>query len=61
MDRTVTLTPDQHIFIVAMLNAKLEEILSDLNAGSLSDASADVLNDAYDRLAAILVALEPTE
>jgi hypothetical protein len=59
MQHKITLSTDQVALIRGTLQAKLDDILGDLNQGNLSDYSADLLNTAHDDLAAVLLALEP--
>ena len=55
---TITLSADQIALLQSIVSAHLEEVSGDLNAGGLSDYSADVLNDRHDLLAATLLDLQ---
>ena len=56
--QTITLSADQIALLQSIVSAHLEEVSGDLNAGGLSDYSADVLNDRHDLLAATLLDLQ---
>lgn len=59
--QTITLSADQIALLQSIVSAHLEEVSGDLNAGGLSDYSADVLNDRHDLLSATLLDLQTIE
>ena len=43
--KTYALTPKHVACLAKLLNGAIEQVSGDLNAGNLSDATADLLND----------------